>query len=752
MKAGVKKSPRSHIFSALIGAGALWACLGWACSRQQESPTPETAPQTLSDSLSSDSQIPSPEAQQCARCHREAYDSWLTSQHAWANRRLDPAKDGAAFAKETSLSIGASRFQVTRVKGRPALVWSEAEGQERLFFPEAVIGVAPLWQYLVPAPGGRWQVFPLAWDPAAREWFHVFGEEARDPQEWGHWFNRGNNWNSQCASCHMTGFEKGYDPQTDAYHSRWRGMGVSCLQCHGEKKGHPEAAGTDENKAAAKTPGRAQDTCASCHSRREELTGRFHPGESFEDHYRLVLADQEGVYYPDGQVRQENFEYGSLLMSRMGLKGITCLDCHNPHSGKLLLPVENNALCLSCHQTPGQRGAVPIEPLAHSRHPAGSKGSLCIECHMPVTKYMIRDPRRDHGFTIPDPLLTKELGVPNACNRCHSDRSTEWAVEWTRKWFGSKMDRPSRRRARAIARAHNGDAGVVSELIALLEQEENPAWRAVLLSLLSPWSQDPRVRKHLQGALRSDHPLVRSAALRSLREAPEFSEETASLQDDPSRLVRVDALWSSVVQGKTPGSGLPELVRYLEENADQPPGALKQAQFLLARGEKDKAELWIRKAADWDRSSAYAQFMKGRVLNLLGKNMEALGAFQEAQRLEPENADYAYSLGLLNAELNRSREALELLKKTVQLDPSFGRAWYNLGLAYAQSGDVEPALRALAKAEILLADSPEPAYAIGTIVLQRGDKAKAEEALGRALARNPQFSPALELMSRISQP
>ena len=39
---------------------------------------------------------------------------------------------------------------------------------------------------------------------------------------------------------------------------------------------------------------------------------------------------------------------------------------------------------------------------------------------------MARDPRHDHGFTIPDPLLTKELGIPNACNRCHADKTVDW--------------------------------------------------------------------------------------------------------------------------------------------------------------------------------------------------------------------------------------------------------------------------------------------------------------------------------------
>ena len=54
---------------------------------------------------------------------------------------------------------------------------------------------------------------------------------------------------------------------------------------------------------------------------------------------------------------------------------------------------------------------------------------------MPQTTYMQRHPRRDHGFTIPDPLLTQELGVPNACNRCHEDQTTDWAIEATERWY-----------------------------------------------------------------------------------------------------------------------------------------------------------------------------------------------------------------------------------------------------------------------------------------------------------------------------
>jgi hypothetical protein len=55
------------------------------------------------------------------------------------------------------------------------------------------------------------------------------------------------------------------------------------------------------------------------------------------------------------------------------------------------------------------------------------------------------------GFTIPDPLLTKELNIPNVCNRCHADKSTDWGVKYTAKWYGTNMNRFSRERTRWTA-------------------------------------------------------------------------------------------------------------------------------------------------------------------------------------------------------------------------------------------------------------------------------------------------------------
>ena len=68
---------------------------------------------------------------------------------------------------------------------------------------------------------------------------------------------------------------------------------------------------------------------------------------------------------------------------------------------------------------------------------------------MPVTTYMQRHPRHDHGFTVPDPQLTKELGIPNACNRCHADKDADWSVGHATTWYGPRMDRPNRQEQRS---------------------------------------------------------------------------------------------------------------------------------------------------------------------------------------------------------------------------------------------------------------------------------------------------------------
>ena len=58
----------------------------------------------------------------------------------------------------------------------------------------------------------------------------------------------------------------------------------------------------------------------------------------------------------------------------------------------------------------------------------------------------------------PDPEATIAAGVPNACNRCHTERDAAWAAAQMRSWYPDDRTRALRRAAtQTIAGARAGD-------------------------------------------------------------------------------------------------------------------------------------------------------------------------------------------------------------------------------------------------------------------------------------------------------
>jgi hypothetical protein len=56
-------------------------------------------------------------------------------------------------------------------------------------------------------------------------------------------------------------------------------------------------------------------TCAQCHSRRAQISEDYAPGHPIGDGYVVALLDG-GRCWPDGQMRDEVYNYGSFLQSR----------------------------------------------------------------------------------------------------------------------------------------------------------------------------------------------------------------------------------------------------------------------------------------------------------------------------------------------------------------------------------------------------------------------------------------------------
>ena len=733
---------------------------GMACDWREQTSLPVPASQPAGGSVAS-----SQPAEQyagsasCAECHREVYAGWRGSHHARAQRELSGALDHEAFSPGKEIHHGTQISSVAIKNGRYVLTAPGRDGQLQDFYPTGALGVFPLWQYLIAEANGRVQVTELAWDPAKKEWFNVYGQEDRRGGEWGHWTGRGMCWNSMCAMCHTSGYGKNYDQANDSYQSTWRTAGVDCEQCHGPMKGHVDWQAVHPNEESDPTiqvldNDEYMAVCGSCHARRGELTGRFKPGEGFLEHYDPALPDLADVFYPDGQVRDEDFEYAAFMLSYMQAVGVRCFTCHDSHSGKTRKA--GNDLCLQCHERK-MTTRIAIDPVEHGHHPAGKGGSLCVDCHMPQTVYMARHWRHDHGLTIPDPLLTKEWGIPNACTRCHAKEGVDWAVRYVQDWYGQRMERPTRRRARVLGRIKAGDMGATADLLGLLGEEEHPGWRAVYTRFLAAAVMagnnrqvPPEVLAELARRLDDSAPLVQASAVDVLAPwVPTHASLLVPKLQSPSRLVRVKAAWALRQLADLPSPAQDELMAQIELGGNQPTGVFQKGTYYADRGQTQESLSWFAKAIRWDPASAPFRYSYAVALSRLRRLDEALVQMAKASDLEPAESLYPYSLGLLYAEMGRMVEAREALRAAVSRNPRQGRYWYNLALAEDKLGDTGSALEAVHKAEDLDPGEPAYPYARATIHLKRQEPQEARAALERTLQLEPSHQQARALLDNL---
>ncbi|MGZ0656150.1 cytochrome c3 family protein [Coraliomargarita sp. W4R72] len=640
----------------------------------------------------------------CVKCHEQAVIDWKQSHHAKANRPVSVRRDATAFTPTRRIQESGVTYEMVQVEDAFKLRVIADDGAITEYDLVGVIGETPLRQYLAHLPGDRFQTISATYDVINDQWVDVFAGEDRMPGEWGHWAGQGMNWNANCAYCHTTEYNKGFDFENNVYKSTWIQQGIACAECHTGLEEHLVASQHEDYTTGLSrlNPVQTKDNCLTCHSRRDQLTSdAFEPGDRYDDHFSLSLPDQPGLYYADGQILDEVFVHASFEMSTMGHAGVTCMDCHNPHTLERILPVENNMLCMRCHES-GLLEAPIIEPVKHSFHAEGSTGNRCVECHMRQSVYMQVDWRADHGFHLPDPLMTQELGIPNACSQCHNDESLDWAVEHAEAWYGEKLEAsPQRARARAISKAYAYDPAALPALLDLAKDEVIPAWQATYAGLIANYLPNPDAETHLRKLLKNESSLVRVRAANGLARVENGEELLMDLLKDESRSVRIAASrgLSSRNQDVVDPVAAKEWAEYLGFNSNRPQSLLLQANQAVRQQHPKDVLMYVERATSLDRVNPEMRHQGAILLSSAGLNKEARKQLFEGWELAPEDPRFPYSLGLLAAEANDLESAAGYLEETVAMAPDYYRAWYNLSLAYTQLNRPEDAQRAMQKAQ-----------------------------------------------------
>jgi len=659
----------------------------------------------------------------CAQCHEYIFEqnqnAPTAKHHFFANKYLSE-KNISGFVPEQKIKYFDLEYRFYKEEEKFKFDITQ-NNQTKTYLPTMAIGVTPLLQYVTAGERGAFQVLSMAYDPENKEYFEIFGDENRQPNEWGHWTRQGMNWNANCAYCHTTLFEKNYDVKNNSYDSKYLSQGVTCLSCHSQVSENCKSSETFLKKThEAMTNEQYMMACASCHSRREELTAnKFRAGDNYFDHFRPALPDTAGVYYPDGQVRDEDFMYSSFMMCRQFVAGITCRDCHDSHSLRKANDIDKNQLCLGCHapNAHNTRNAPTIDEHAHSRH-GDNEGNLCVNCHMPKTTYMGRDSRYDHGFTSPDPYLTKYANTPNACTTCHDkidqdkpERTLDWMLSNFNDWY--KNDRFNRKRQRAymvnLAYSGSRDIKLKNALLKLAKEEDISAWKSTLLNLLSHWIDEADVYAEAVKCLEDESPLVRASAVRLL--ALSQNENAKNLLEkmlkDKVRLVRVDAAFALRRELNEKTQEIQELIEYLDFNTDRPIGALKRADLSLAQNNIEDARFFAKHATIFEEGNEGLLNESAIMLYRAGDKDGALKLLQDALQTNPNSPQVCYSLALFYSENNDIQKTILYLERATDIDENFVRAWYNLSLAYLQAKDYQSAVACIVKATQLEPENQE---------------------------------------------
>jgi Tfp pilus assembly protein PilF len=674
----------------------------------------------------------------CQNCHQSEHQLWQQSDH---HKAMQVPNEDSVLGDFNNVEVEFHKIK-TRFFKRDNEFFVETtnkQGKRQTFKVKYTFAFDPLQQYILDTGKGHMQAFNIAWDTRAKtlggqRWYHLQPDESITPEHPFFWQRHFQNWNSRCAECHTTGYEKNYQAETNSYATQFAEVTVGCESCHGPAALHETQAKShkfDTNKGftqlSANPPiwgfapndpianlvsgknNQYMQQCADCHSRRLPIADKTQtvkqPPVDYHDANYLSLLSSD-LYFDDGQIKDEVFVMGSFLQSKMAEAGVTCSNCHNPHSGKLKLP--GNQTCTQCHS------ASTYDLPEHHQHKVDTAAAQCVECHMPARTYMQVDDRRDHSFVIPNAAISASIDSPNACVNCHQTEDLPWVKNQLATWNGKK----TQAKFQQTPKDHWTKIHLLpdTQKVAFVQQtltSTAPIVGAKLLEIINRQPSQASVTLAIE-QLSSDKPLLRRAAIDVLRNVPpnQGYQYLYPMLKDPVNSVRFHATsllasWLS----QMPATLLPELSFAIEEY---------QASLLLT--------------ADFPTS----HLSLANLALAMGDNKTAQRHFEQALIIAPNLPSAMLAFADFWRQTNNQTKELALLEKAIAIHHDFADVLHQYGLFWVRKKEYYKAAQWLVKATKLVDSQPYYAYVAATALDSINNTKQAVELLLSANQRWPQ--------------
>lgn len=656
----------------------------------------------------------------CAECHAEQYELWKTSTHGRAGGRPS-AKTVISDFSGTSLRLKDARVTPVISKSGEFKFIVEAQGfPKQEIKVDAMIGGGHMegggtQSYFSKLPDGTLRFLPFDFIRQEGLWFCQVRHSNNwipinkdmslsDLSQWPPSRILGAESNfSNCQNCHGSEVQVYYDLDKKRYETQYKSLRINCESCHGPGKRHIALAksGNMQNKTdigmqslSTLTKDQSLEVCFQCHAIKDMIEDNYLPGKELEYYYSLkspILA--ENPYFEDGRVRAFAYQQNHLFSDCYLNGSMTCVDCHDPHSqkyrdiyGRQLQGKFDNDQCLDCHASKGE------SPERHSHHKLNSPGTLCTSCHMPYLQQQrvgtrLRFARSDHTIPIPRPQFDSQLGIENACKKCHNDKSIAWLQAKTEEWYGPL--KPHKKLIEGLLRAQNiSNRKTASEWL-LNDSIRHPIAQVTGLiyfikKFLRPDMKDlePEIVEKLKGLSKSDDWDLKALALMSLHLACDHRANIHS--------------------------------------------------FLLASLQK----LGIEEVPIRTRWAFAADYL-GSIYSMKGDFENAIACYKKAIEIKPNDPVPLVNLGLAYSKEGDIEDAIAAYEKAVETKPSYTVAHTRLANLYLQLGDFSNAVTYCKKAIEIKPIDPSAHFLLAKLYVTMGEKQKAIKALEAGIKYAP---------------